>query len=91
MDALYVGVRELKNRLSEYLREVKKGRSIIITQWGKPIGMITPRTSKVEDRMERMVEAGLVAWNGKMLEQIEPAGVNRSPQMVSDVLVELRE
>ena len=36
------GVRDLKNKLSHYLREVKKGRSIMITERGKIVATIVP-------------------------------------------------
>lgn len=35
-----VSVRELKNRLSEYLRRVKAGEEIVVTSRGKPVGRL---------------------------------------------------
>ena len=35
-----VAVRELKNRLSEYLRKVKAGERVVITERGRAIAMI---------------------------------------------------
>ena len=37
-----VGIRDLKARLSEYLRQVKDGETVIITEHGRPIGRIIP-------------------------------------------------
>lgn len=37
-----VGTRELKNRLSQYLRQVRRGRSLVITDRGKPVAQLTP-------------------------------------------------
>jgi prevent-host-death family protein len=91
MGDLYVGVRDLKNRLSKYLREVKKGRSIVITERGKPIGQIIPKSSSIDDRVEMMINAGLLEWNGNKLEHAEPVVVNRSSRLVSDILVDMRE
>ncbi len=91
MTHLYVGVRDLKNRLSKYLREDKKGRSIVITERGKPIGQIIPKTSSIDDRIEMMINAGLLEWNGKKLEHYEPDVINRSSRLVSDILVDMRE
>ncbi|MCK5646131.1 MAG: type II toxin-antitoxin system prevent-host-death family antitoxin [Anaerolineales bacterium] len=91
MTHLYVGVRDLKNQLSKYLREVKKGRSIVITERGKPIGQIIPKTSSIDDRIEMMINAGLLEWNGKKLEHYEPDVINRSSRLVSDILVDMRE
>jgi prevent-host-death family protein len=36
-----VGIREIKNRLSEYLRMAKAGERIIVTERGKPVAVIT--------------------------------------------------
>jgi len=91
MTELHVGVKELKTRLSKYLREVKKGRSIIITERGKPIGQIIPKDTPIEDRITRMLQAGLVEWNGNKLMPTKPAVKNRSSQLISDLLVDMRE
>jgi len=40
--AVTVGVRELKNRLTSYLKLVKGDQEVIITERGKPIALIQP-------------------------------------------------
>ncbi len=60
-----VGVRDLKTHLSEYLREIKKGKTIVITEHGKPVGRIIPAALPQADRIEAMRRAGIIAWNGK--------------------------
>jgi len=62
-----VGIRELKSRLSEYLRAVKAGQTIIITEHGKPVGRIVPPELSVEEKLDAMVKAGLAEWNGEKL------------------------
>jgi len=37
-----VGVRELKNRLSEYLREVRRGESVLVTDRGEVVAEFSP-------------------------------------------------
>jgi len=37
-----VGVRELKTWLCRYLREVRRGRTIVVTDRGKPIAELRP-------------------------------------------------
>jgi len=37
-----VGIREIKNRLSRYLRRVKKGETIIITERGNAVATLVP-------------------------------------------------
>jgi antitoxin (DNA-binding transcriptional repressor) of toxin-antitoxin stability system len=37
-----VGIRELKNRLSEYLRQVRSGESVLVTDRGEVIAEFSP-------------------------------------------------
>lgn len=90
MAEIQVGVRDLKSRLSEYLRQVKQGHILIITDHGKPVGRLLPAEQTLEERLRGLQEAGMVAWNGQPLKPLTPAAVNRSVRQVSDILVEMR-
>jgi prevent-host-death family protein len=85
-----VGTRELKNKLSEYLRRVKNGETIIVTERGKTIGQIVPVKASIEERLLALVEAGLAEWNGQKLKPHKPAARNRGKKLVSDLVVEDR-
>jgi len=37
-----VGVRELKNRLSEYIRQVRAGETVLVTDRGEVVAELTP-------------------------------------------------
>lgn len=37
-----VGVRELKNRLSEYIRQVRSGEGVLVTNRGQVVAELTP-------------------------------------------------
>jgi len=91
MSEIRVGVRDLKARLSEYLRQVKQGRIVIITEHGRPVGRLQPVEGTLEERIKALQEAGMVAWNGQRPKSIFPAAVNRSGRQVSDILVEMRK
>jgi len=91
MSEYRVGVRDLKARLSEYLRQVKQGHTVVITEHGKPLGRIVPVDAPIDQRTTRLIEAKLLAWNGNKLTSLDPPATNRSEQLVSDLLVELRE
>ena len=65
MQETSVGTRELKNRLSQYLRKVKAGETVIITERGKPIGQIVPIQADLTGRLMKLVEAGVIEWNGQ--------------------------
>jgi prevent-host-death family protein len=40
--AIQVGVRELKNQLTKYLRIAKADREVIVTERGRPVAVIQP-------------------------------------------------
>jgi prevent-host-death family protein len=85
-----VNIRELKNRLSHYLRLIKAGKSVEITERGKPIGRILPTVLPIEDRLEALAQGGLLLWNKRKLKPITPVARARGKQTVSDLLVEYR-
>jgi prevent-host-death family protein len=91
MSEIRVGVRDLKSRLSEYLRQVKHGHTVIITEHGHPVGRLLPVEQSLDDRLKALQNAGMVAWNGQKLKSVTSPVINRGEQQVSDILVEMRE
>ena len=85
------GIRELKARLSAYLRRVKAGETLVITERGKPIGRIVPVSQTMPDQLELLVQAGLVAWNGQKLSRIAPVAQVKEDRSVAELLLENRE
>ena len=86
------GIKELKARLSAYLRQVKAGETIIITDRGKPIGRIVPMTQPVDTVIESLQQAGLIAWSGKKLSPLAPAAPRtQGDRTVAELLLEDRE
>jgi len=59
-----VGVRELKARLSEYLKLVRKGRRIVVTDRGREIATLAPVTGE-RRTLESLILAGKLRWSGK--------------------------
>lgn len=45
-----VGIRELRNRLSAYLREVRRGRRVLVTDRGRVFAELRPATPLVDPR-----------------------------------------
>ncbi len=86
-----VGVRELKARLSEYLRRVKTGETLIITEHGKTVGRIVPAGQPLALRLESMLESGSLVWSGKRTRPMAPVARVRGKRTVSDLLIENRE
>ncbi len=90
MKAMTVGTRELKNKLSEYLRRVKAGQTIIVTERGRAIGQIMPVGVTLEERMKTLAASGFLEWSGKKLKPHKPTIVNTSDRQISDLIVEDR-
>ncbi len=86
-----VGIRELKSRLSEYVREVKSGRTLVVTEHGQPVARMIPEAISVRERVDALRRAGTVAWSGRRLRPAAPAGKVRGGKSVSDLLIEDRE
>jgi len=54
------GVVDLKSRLSSYLKQVKAGREILITERGLPIAKLVPLGAEPEARRRRLGEGGVI-------------------------------
>ncbi len=91
MSELRIGTRELRNKLSAYLRRIKNGETIIVTEHGKPIGQIIPIEASLQERMKALQAAGFLEWSGKKLEPRQPTIVNRGPKPASELISEGRD
>jgi prevent-host-death family protein len=56
-----VAIASLKSRLSEYLKAVRAGEEITVTDRGRPIARLTPlaREGQEDARLTELIEAGL--------------------------------
>ena len=85
-----VGVRDLRNNLSEYLRRVKQGELLVITDRGKPIGELGPAAGGGSaERARELVRKGVASWSGG-----KPKGLSQAPRptagLVSEAVIEDR-
>jgi len=86
----HVGVRELKNRLSRYLKRVQGGEEIVVTERGRSVARIIPaKASHLKRVLEPLLREGAVRWNGG-----KPRGTIRRPVIqgrpLSEMVVEDR-
>jgi prevent-host-death family protein len=86
-----VGIRELKSKLSECLRDVKRGATIVVTEHGKRVARLVPEADALEGRLEALKKSGTVLWSGRRLGRTKPEVRARGKRTVSDILVESRE
>lgn len=87
MTSTQVSIRELKSRLSYYIRLAKAGRSILITDRGVPVGRLVPMTAKFDQRLDAMRDSGDVAWNGNKLSPLTPVKKRHGRGTVADILI----
>lgn len=85
-----VGVRELRDNLSEYLRRVREGELLVITDRGQPIGELGPTLAgRNAQRARALTRKGAASWSGG-----KPKGLLRTPRpragLVSRAVVEDR-
>ena len=91
MNETRVGPRELKSRLSEYLRRVKAGQTIVVTERGKVIGHIVPAPLSLEERMKTLADSGfLILGRNEKPKGYRPKIINRSKHLISDSVIEDR-
>ena len=90
-----VGVRELKNRLTHYLAQAKKGEEVIITERNKPIALLqriglVVEPASAEARLAKMAADGEIELPaGKPLKGIRRVRVKGKP--ISQTIIEDRE
>lgn len=84
-----VAVRELKNRLSEYLRKVKAGERVVITERGRAVAIISAAQTVVDEGIEAMIRERAARWAGG-----KPLGAKRPPKIkgpsVAEAVIEDR-
>ena len=66
-----VGVRELRQNLSVYLKRVRAGESLEVTEHGHPIAVLAPRGSP-ESAYDRLVAEGRIRPGVGSIDDIPP-------------------
>jgi prevent-host-death family protein len=88
------GVRDLKANLSSYLRRVRAGASITVTDRGRAIAVIQPAGSQAADVswVHQMVSEGKASWSGgKPRGLTSPLKLRGKGKTVSEMLIEDRQ
>lgn len=89
MDDSVVGIRELRQNLSVYLRRVQAGEALEVTDRGRPVAMLVPLT-KPSTVLERLVAAGRASpRRGDLVDLGSPRG--RVSSRLSEALAQERE
>lgn len=85
-----VGIRALRDSLSEYLRRVREGERVVITDRGQPVAALVALDTPPEVQVGwDLVDQGLASWSGG-----KPKGSRDLPRLqgspASDAVLEDR-
>lgn len=85
-----VGVRELRQNLSVYLRQVKEGQSFAVTERGREVARLSP-SGPADSPLARLVaERGATMPRGNLLDRRSERPPAGGPPSI-EILNELRE
>ena len=90
-----VGVKELKNRLTHYLRRTKEGEEVIVTERGKPTALLQPiktadEAASIEARLSRLAALGTLTLPTRRTRQT-PKPIKMSGPPVSQAILDDRQ
>ncbi len=91
MSERQVGIREFKSTLSECVREVRTGGTIVVTDRGRPVARLIPGSTSLAERLHVLRKAGTIAWSGRRLRRPRQIIKTVGRKAVSDILVENRK
>ena len=85
-----IGLRELKENLSRYMKRVQTGERIIVTDRKKEIAIIMPLEKKAEEeKIHQLIQRGMAWWSGGKPEGM-PARIVSRGKSVSSAVIEGR-
>lgn len=86
-----VGIRELKANLSRYLKRVRSGARLVVTERGRAIASIQPVEARTEvGWAHALVAAGRAQWSGGKPEGATPPVPVKRGKSVSEAVLEDR-
>lgn len=86
-----VGVRELRQNLSVYLRRVKAGERLVVTERNLPVAELVPLDAD-RDPIERMIADGRLIPPTRSLSDLpRPLPATGDPYALTNALQEMRE
>lgn len=86
-----IGIRELKAKLSQCVRDVKMGATIVVTERGRQVARIVREADSLAKRIETLRNAGSIEWSGRRLGSAKPIARLRGKRTVAEIVVENRQ
>lgn len=85
-----IGIRELRQQASKYLRRVEGGETIEVTDRGRPVALLVPIPQ--ESRRAQLIASGrLRPASGDLLDLGEPLPAVEGEPLLSEILAQMRE
>ncbi len=85
-----VGVRELRQNLSKYLRRVESGASLRVLDRGRPVALLAPLPGETRS-LDDLIRDGQAIRNRGNLAAIKPLARKKAGKSLSEALEEQRE
>lgn len=85
-----VGVRELRQNLSVYLRRVKDGETLEVTEHGQTVARLTPQPPETLSPLQRLIAEGRATAPTGRIQDIPPP-IKIEGVSVSKILQEMRD
>ena len=85
-----VGIRDLKSKLREYIRDVEAEATVVVTDHGRHVARIVPETNSKEQRLAALRASGAFLWSGRKLRDMKPDVRVRGTGSVSEIAIENR-
>ena len=90
MASVKIGIRELKTKLSAYVRAVEAGTTVIITERGKPVGSISAIQPSGDLKIHDLEKSGLLRWSGNRFTPADSPIKSRRGKKVAAIVLENR-
>jgi prevent-host-death family protein len=87
-----VGIRELRQNLSVYVRRVREeGRAYEVTERGEPVARLTPLEDRPLSKIDQMIADGRITPAKRAWEDVPPPLPARRGKPLSQILQEMRD
>jgi prevent-host-death family protein len=92
-DPARVGVRELRQNLSVYLRRVKAGETLEVTERGEPVAELRPHRPEPLSVIDRLIAEGRITPATRSPKTIPPPPRMPDPsgRTATEILLEMRD
>jgi prevent-host-death family protein len=85
-----VGIRDLRANLSRWLREVRSGREVVVTDRGEPVARLLPAAGR-DDPLADLIARGLASPPLAPAEPVDPRRLPKPDGSVTEILLAMRD